>query len=148
MENRFMYCTLARMLTAGAMCLAIASCGDDLPGAPEGGQTVANENANRSAVPEASRIEMPRLKGGAYTQFIVKKARLRDNGVEEFVNFCMEYDQTKKASRWTAFRWDIDNVYDSNCGRTGNFAADTDVPVQYRLGLGTYRGYKRGHMLA
>ena len=77
-----------------------------------------------------------------------KRARLRDNAKEMFVNFCMEYDQLKKATRWTAFRWDIDNTYDSNCGRTGSFTTDTDVPSQYRVGSGTFRGYQRGHMLA
>lgn len=148
MTERFMYGTLARLLAAGAVCLAAAACGDDLPDRPGEGLPAANVNANRPDVPEASRMEMPRLAGGAYTQFIVKKARLRDSGGEEFVNFCMEYDQRKRASRWTAFRWDIDNVYDSKCGRAGNFTADSDVPAQYRLGNGTFRGYQRGHMLA
>ncbi len=128
------------------MCL-VTSCGNELP-EPEGGDAVTNENANTSTVAEAKRLEIPRLKDGNHNQFIVKKARLRDSGSQTFVNFCMEYDRQKKASRWTAFRWDIDNTYDSNCGRAGNFAEDPDVPAAYRVGSGWYSGYQRGHMLA
>ncbi len=129
-----------------AMCLA-TSCGNALP-EPEGGDVVVNENANTSAVAEAGRLEIPRLKDGSHNQFIVKKARLRDNGAQTFVNFCVEYDQQKMASRWTAFRWDIDNTYDSKCGRVGDFTDDPDVSAAYRVGSGRYKGYQRGHMLA
>lgn len=135
------------LLMASAICLSILSCGDDVPEPDIPAQT-SNENANPSDIPEASRIEIPRLSLGTYDQFIVKKARLRDSGNTMFVNFCMEYDQQKRASRWTAFRWDIDNTYDSNCGRAGNYAADPDVPSQYRVGSGYFHGYQRGHMLA
>lgn len=141
------YCKILRALTATCICLAIISCGDDMP-EPSPSTPAVNENANHSPVIEASRMEIPKLKGGTYDQFIVKKAKLRDNGNTMFVNFCIEYDQLKKASRWTAFRWDIDNTYDSNCGRAGSFATDTDVPSQYRVGSGYFKGYQRGHMLA
>lgn len=125
----------------------VASCDNDIP-APDDNGVKANENANVSTVEEATRIEIPHLKGGTYDQFIVKTARLRDNSSRTFVNFCMEYDRQKKASRWTAFRWDIDNTYDSHCGRVGDYAADTDIPAAYRVGSGYYVGYQRGHMLA
>lgn len=128
------------------MCMVV-SCEENVPG-PDTGNRVLNENANVSNVAEALRMEVPHLKNAPHNQFIVKRARLRDNGTATFVNFCMEYDQQKMASRWTAFRWDIDNVYDSHCGRVGDYAPDMDVPPQYRVGSGTYRGYQRGHMLA
>ncbi len=129
------------------MCM-VTSCDNELP-VPGGGDKVVNENANVATRSEAMRMEVPHLKEGSHNQFIVKRARLRDNSSQNFVNFCMEYDQQKKASRWTAFRWDIDNIYDSNCGRTSStYPADTDVPVAYRVGEGAYRGYQRGHMLA
>lgn len=128
-------------------CLYLISCNNEIP-SPDTPLDKINENANSTAIIEANRMEIPRLKGGAYDQFIVKHARLRDNSNIMFVNFCMEYDQLKKASRWTAFRWDIDNTYDSNCGRAGDFASDPDVPVKYRVGNGYFKGYQRGHMLA
>ena len=128
-------------------CLYLISCNNEIP-SPDTPLDKINENANSTAIIEANRMEIPRLKGGTYDQFIVKHARLRDNSNKMFVNFCMEYDQLKKASRWTAFRWDIDNTYDSNCGRAGDFAVDPDVPAKYRVGNGYFKGYQRGHMLA
>lgn len=141
------YRRLPHLLWAACICLSILSCGDNVP-EPSEPVPSANENANLSSTPEASRMEIPKLKDGPHNQFIVKKAKLRDDGNTTFVNFCMEYDQQKISSRWTAFRWDIDNTHDSNCGRVGNFSADPDVPSQYRVGSGTFRGYQRGHMLA
>lgn len=145
--RRLPYCCLLQLAVISGICLYLTSCNHDIPepGTPQ--QTV-NENANQPGMAEVTRMEIPRLKNGAYDQFIVKKAKLRDNDNKMFVNFCMEYDQLKKATRWTAFRWDIDNTYDSNCGRTGEFSIDTDVPSQYRVGSGKFRGYQRGHMLA
>ena len=139
-----------RHLFGPLMCLVVClvtSCGDDVP-SPGGGHVVVNDNANVSTMAEALRMEIPHLKGDTYNQFIVKRARLRDNSSRTFVNFCMEYDWQKKASRWTAFRWDIDNVYDCHCGRVGDYAPDMDVPAAYRVGSGYFRGYQRGHMLA
>lgn len=138
---------MLRLALICCACLYLASCDNDIP-EPDKLVPTINENANHPGIAEAARMEIPRLKEGTYDQFIVKRAKLRDNGNEMFVNFCMEYDQLKKATRWTAFRWDIDNTYDSNCGRTGSFTTDPDVPSQYRVGSGTFRGYQRGHMLA
>ena len=146
-ERRRLHCRMLRLALICCACLYIASCDNDIP-EPDKSVPTVNENANHPGIAEAARMEIPRLKEGTYDQFIVKRARLRDNGNEMFVNFCMEYDQLKKATRWTAFRWDIDNTYDSNCGRTGSFTTDPDVPSQYRVGSGTFRGYQRGHMLA
>lgn len=128
------------------LCLTTISCEEDIP--KNENTITVNDNANRSPWQEASRMEIPRLKNSANNMFLVKKAKLRDNGNETFVNYCVEYDKQKKASRWTAFRWDIDNTYDCNCGRAGTFSADMDVPEAYRVGNGTYHGYQRGHMLA
>lgn len=146
-ERRRLHCHLLRLALICCACLYLASCDNDIP-EPDKPVPTVNENANHPGIAEAARMEIPRLKEGTYDQFIVKRAKLRDNGNEMFVNFCMEYDQLKKSTRWTAFRWDIDNTYDSNCGRTGSFTTDTDVPSQYRVGSGTFRGYQRGHMLA
>lgn len=127
-------------------CVMTWSCGNDIP-EPDKPSTEVNANANNNSIAEASRLEIPRLKNGDENLFIVKRALLRDKANETFVNFCIEYDQTKYASRWTAFRWDINNTYDSNCGRAGDYSADPDVPTEYRLS-GYFNGYQRGHMLA
>jgi endonuclease G len=86
---------------------------------------------------------MPRLKGGVVNLFLVKRLSNRE------VNFCIEWDISKKAQRWTAFRWD-----NSNSGgyikREDNFIEDTDIPEMYRTTYDHYRGsgYTRGHICA
>lgn len=139
------------LLTFG-LCLCLTSCGndepdDDIPTPPTIDQN--NTNANRSATAEASRLEIPRLVGGN-NMFLVKKAKLSDDGNDMFVNFCIEWDCSKKAQRWTAYRWDIDNTVDNNIGRTEAWAEDTDIPYQYRSTSNNHsgNGYDRGHMLA
>ena len=127
------------------MCLCLTSCGDDVLEPIDQNNT----NANKSATAEASRLEIPRLVGGNNI-FLVKKAKLSDTGNEMFVNFCIEWDCSKKAQRWTAYRWDINNIVDNNIGRTEAWAEDTDIPSQYRSTLSNHasNGYDRGHMIA
>lgn len=139
------------LLTFG-LCMCLTSCGndepdDDLPVPPTIDQN--NINANRSATAEASRLEIPRLVGGN-SIFLVKNAKLSDDGNDMFVNFCIEWDCNKKAQRWTAYRWDINNTVDNNIGRTEAWAEDTDIPSDYRSTFSnhTNNGYDRGHMLA
>ena len=140
------------LLSTFVLCLCITSCGDDGPGSdlpvPEPIDQ-DNTNANKSATAEASRLEIPRLVGGNNI-FLVKNARLSDTGNEMFVNFCIEWDCSKKAQRWIAFRWDIDNTVDNNIGRTEAWAEDTDIPSQYRSTFSNHssNGYDRGHMIA
>lgn len=132
------------LLTFG-LCLCLTSCGNyDLPEPDQ-----INTNANKSATAEASRLEIPRLVGGN-NLFLVKRAKLSDDGNDMFVNFCIEWDCSKKAQRWTAYRWDIDNTVDNNVGRTEAWAEDTDIPSAYRSTSYNHQsnGYDRGHMLA
>ena len=126
-----------------AACISLCSCSEKDTPVPEEPQ---NEPIQQKE--ELLRIEVPRQKEGSHNLFIVKKAKLREDKDMMFVNFCMEYDQMKKSTRWTAFRWDMDNIYDSKCGRYGTYLSDPDVPKQYRVGSGYFQGYSRGHMLA
>lgn len=135
------------LLSTFVLCLCLTSCGDDGPAPDPVDQN--NTNANKTATPEASRLEIPHLAGGN-TIFLVKKAKLSDTGNEMFVNFCVEWDCNRKAQRWTAYRWDIDNTVDNNIGRTEAWAEDTEIPSQYRSTLSNHasNGYDRGHMIA
>ncbi len=135
------------LLSTFVLCLCLTSCGDDGPAPDPVDQN--NTNANKTATPEASRLEIPHLVGGNAI-FLVKKAKLSDNGSKMFVNFCIEWDCNRKAQRWTAYRWDIDNTVDNNIGRTEAWAEDTDIPSQYRSTPSDHKsnGYDRGHMIA
>ena len=104
----------------------------------------ANTNANLVADgPVAARLEIPKLKGGVVNMFLVKKLSNGD------VNFCIEWDISKKAQRWTAFRWDNTNS-GGYVSREDNFLEDTDIPAEYRTTYDNYRGsgYTRGHICA
>ncbi len=110
----------------------------------EGGGSSANVNANATRMyPEAGRIEIPKLKEGVVNMFLVKR-------VQNFgINFCLEWDISKKAQRWVAFRWDK-SYQDDDIGRTEAWAEDFDIPEFYRTNQSFYSGsgYTRGHMVA
>ena len=104
----------------------------------------ANTNANYiTDGPVAARLEIPKLKGGVVNMFLVKKL---STGA---VNFCIEWDISKKAQRWTAFRWDNTNS-GGYVKREDNFIEDTDIPAEYRTNQSFYSGsgYTRGHIIA
>ncbi len=103
-----------------------------------------NINANKTAEhPEAGRLEMPKLKEGVVNMLLVK--RLSSGSI----NFCIEWDISKKAQRWTAFRWDNTNS-SGYVKREDNFIEDFDIPEMYRTTSSHYSGsgYTRGHICA
>ncbi len=158
-------------------CLIFAACNDDTESTP-----VSSNNSNSNAtitnagnvrhVSEssinlakvASRLEIPRLIGGNSNLFVVHTA----SGYG--VNYAMEYDITKKASRWTAYQWyngfshnitSAEEGWNRNywfSGQTFNgyggggdpFQPDPLIPAAYQTTLYDHRGngYDRGHMLA
>lgn len=124
--------------------LLLTACGgNDLPSPTPSLEKQENKNANTVSTLYSSRMEIPHLKGGA-SQFLVKT-------VPEFgVNYCAEFDCNLRATRWIAYRWDIDNTVDNNVGRTEDWAEDTQIAAEYRVTLEQHRsnGYDRGHMLA
>ena len=106
----------------------------------------ATVNANANTPDKgaaAARLEIPRLKGGVVNMFLVKRLSKGD------INFCIEWDISKKAQRWTAFRWDNTNS-GGYIKREDNFIEDIDIPEMYRTTYDHYRGsgYTRGHICA
>lgn len=153
-----------------ALCCLLCACGDDEPAINEGGQTV-NKNANgyvAMGVCEtkgvnysdiAKRLEIPKLKGGNNNLFVVHTL------TDKKINYCMEYDYDKLASRWTAYQWYAGlsskestwNRYAWKNGETFNgyggngdpFQPDPLIPRDFQTTLDDHRsnGYDRGHML-
>lgn len=113
---------------------------DDEPSDP----STINVNANKTGeYREAGRLEIPKLKGGVVNMFLVKRLSSGD------VNYCVEWDISKKAQRWSAFRWDRTNS-GGYIKREDNFIEDFDIPEMYRTNQGFYSGsgYTRGHIVA
>lgn len=131
-------------MTITLICLAAPlfwSCSSD---DDERDPLTINTNANKGGEhPEAVRLEIPRLKGGIVNMFLVKRLSSGD------INFCIEWDISKKAQRWTAFRWDATNS-GGYVKREDNFIEDYDIPEMYRTTSANYSGsgYTRGHIIA
>lgn len=131
---------LPLILLAPAFLFWGCSPDDDESDAP----STINVNANKTGeYPDAGRIEIPKLKGGVVNMFLVK--RLSSGAI----NYCVEWDISKKSQRWSAFRWDNTNS-GGYVAREDNFVEDFDIPEMYRTTYDHYRGsgYTRGHILA
>lgn len=100
---------------------------------------VSEGNINLNAV--TARMEIPQLRGGDNNLFIV-------HTVSNDVNYCIEWNYTLRAQRWSAFRWDRSNS-GGNAGYSGNFQEDPLIPAPYRTTLNDHyaNGYDRGHIV-
>lgn len=129
------------LLFVAVLPLTFWSCNPDDEAGPSSSQ---NTNANSRADGDvALRLEIPKRRMGAANMFLVKKTS------DGAVNYCMEWDKSKRSQRWSAFRWD-----NTNCGgyvkREDNFFEDMDIPAEYCTTYENYRGsgYTRGHICA
>ncbi len=157
--------------------LFFAACDDDDDVTPAAANTNSNEaiassvtmlsetSLNKSQT--AQRLEMPALKGGTNNLFVVHTTAISN---ATLVNYAMEYDTSKRASRWTAYQSyagfsSNDSKWSRNSWYTGNYTWNgttwTSDPFQvdpliyeYKASaavtLDDHQGnnYDRGHMLA
>lgn len=132
----------------------MAACGGD--GDNNGGEsrgggdkptTVTNANANdpRASRAEATRLEIPHLKGGN-SIFLVHTTS--DRYDKDGVNFCVEWDSQLKSQRWTAYQ--MHRGYGGSVGRYNTFLEDPDLPSYARFEDTDYMfrgsGFTRGHI--
>lgn len=131
----------------------IASTGNDNSNPTENIYNGINDNGNWQDS-YASRLEIPRLKDATEGSnfFLV-------HGTAEYgVNYCIEWDCTVKAQRWTAFQmYNANNVTNWNRNDWKNtewrgdpFQIDPLLPTNVRTELSYYSGsgYNRGHICA
>lgn len=90
----------------------------------------------------ANRMEIPRLKGGTNNLFVVHTVPTYG------VNYCIEWDKSLRAQRWTAYRWDKKNSV-NNTSRSEEWAEDPLIPIDCRTTLDDHKsnGYDRGHII-
>lgn len=82
--------------------LTLSGCGDDNDQDNPPTTTNANVNANDlSKCPFANRLEFPRLKAGANNKVIVNSTNSAFD--KEGINYCVEWDTTLKAQRWSCY---------------------------------------------
>lgn len=94
----------------------------------------------------AGRIEIPQLRGGSENLVFSHYTTLNKKNT---ITYSMEYDCTKKHSRWIAFTF-YDETSKKNTGRSDAWGNDPNVPIQYRTQQGDFNGYgyQRGHLCA
>ncbi len=157
------------LFLALATCLCCA-CGDEENNDLKSG-TAKNENANgyvanyateyssTNVQDAAKRLEMPRLKGGTDNLFVVHTIPTYG------VNYCLEYDCSRLAARWTAYQWytgfsSKESNWNRNAWKNGQtyngyggegdpFQPDPLIPRDYQTTLEDHQsnGCDRGHML-
>ena len=92
-------------------------------------------------------VELPALRNGANDVFITHSTTF--NG-QKVTSFSMEYDKSKKHSRWIAFRFD-NQTKQQNVSRSDEpFDADPAIGSQYQRVQADFgkQGYDRGHLCA
>lgn len=131
-------------LMAGIALLTGCSSSDDEIDSP---QVQVNANANPKTLPEYGRLEFPRLNTEGDNQVIVHKTS------DGQVNLAIEWNNTRKAQRWTCYTLNSTNTKQANTRKgywpEGDpFAEDPDIPQAYRTTLAQYSGsgYQRGHI--
>ncbi len=107
---------------------------------PQGGETPAGEHING----DVNLLELPKLAGGKNNYFATLKT---SNGV---VNYSLEFDVDKRATRWVAFQFNDITAGTSAKGRTEDWAWDSKY-IPRSFSTETYyrgSGYSRGHLVA
>lgn len=141
--------------------LTVGSCGSDNDG-PVGGVDNTNTNANvvTPGMPdEITRLEFPKVKGGTSTVIVHETAQYG-------VNFCTEFDTSKKSQRWSCYAvyksnnlkgWNRQNwkskegvSWNGKTWKDDPFQIDPEIPANLQPSIKEFRssGFQRGHIVA
>ncbi len=121
------------ILVLSLLCISLFSCDKD-----------DNYDSNNFAT---GIVELPALRNGVNDVFITHSTTF--NG-QKITSFSMEYDKSKKHSRWIAFRFD-NQTKQQNVDRSNEpFDADPSVASEYQRVQADFgrKGYDRGHLCA
>lgn len=90
-------------------------------------------------------VELPALRNGANDVFISHSTTF--NG-KKVTSFSIEYDKSKKHSRWVAFRFD-NQTKQQNVSRSDEpFDADPSISSEFQRVRADFAQYNRGHICA
>lgn len=141
--------------------LTVGSCGSDNDD-PGGGVDNTNTNANvvTPGMPnEITRLEFPKVKGGTSTVIVHETAQYG-------VNFCTEFDTSKKSQRWSCYAvyksnnlkgWNRQNwkskegvSWNGKTWKDDPFQIDPEIPANLQPSIKEFRssGFQRGHIVA
>lgn len=147
--------------------LTVGSCGSDNDG-PGGGIVNTNTNANvvTPGMPdEITRLEFPKVKGGTSTVIVHETDQYG-------VNFCTEFDTSKKSQRWSCYAvyksnnlkgwnrndWKTGTSWDGKTWNNDPFQLDPQLPANVQPGVHEFSSssmpsegityFQRGHIVA
>ena len=114
------------------LCVSFFSCSDN-----------DKNNSNNFAT---GIVELPGLRNGANDVFVTHYTTFKGQKV---TSFSMEYDKSKKHSRWVAFRFDNQTKL-QEATRGDNFIPDPSLDMEYQRTQVDFgkKGYDRGHLCA
>ncbi|MBR6250914.1 MAG: DNA/RNA non-specific endonuclease [Bacteroidales bacterium] len=148
MKTRLLAARLFVALAASAF--VFASCDDDddpdvVFGYGSGSSTTPSSSANAQYT---SRLEVPALKEG---NLFLQHSTLE--GSDSVMTYSLEYDKTKRHSRWVAFRFDEKTrpktVARKSYDAKPQYPCDPLVPSAYALSDDiSFNGYDHGHLCA
>ena len=148
------------------LLVVFVACGDDSNeykiGGKTGEDTPVQPDERQSAGPEIAKynLEFPALKGGN-SIVVVHNAMLNEKYNKEGVNFCVEWDTSIRAQRWTCYqmysatneqnvqRYDKSHTTDNTLSYiTGKYPNDPELPKEYQFTTDPYwqSGYDHGHI--
>ena len=102
-----------------------------------------NNNSNNFAT---GIVELPALRNGVNDVFVTHSTTFKGQKV---TSFSMEYDKSKKHSRWIAFRFDNQTRL-QEATRSDEFIPDPSLDMEYQRTQVDFgkKGYDRGHLCA
>ena len=120
------------IIVLSLLCINFCACDKD-----------ENNNSNNFAT---GIVELPALRNGANDVFVTHCTTF--NG-QKVTSFSMEYDKSKKHSRWVAFRFDNQTRL-QGATRGDNFIPDPSLDMEYQRTQTDFgrKGYDRGHLCA
>lgn len=95
-----------------------------------------------------SRLEFPQSKENGDSRIIIHKALLNDVSFETGINYSVEWDQVKKAQRWSCYQL-YESVLEANTTRSGStYPNDFFLPDNLQFTTDPYKGngYDHGHI--
>lgn len=159
--NKRLFFTQTTFIVASLFLLAFTSCSsDDEDNKPISTTTNDNKNVATTGQPEVTRLEFPKIKGGSDNVIIVHST------TEYGVNFCTEYDTSKKSQRWSCYAVYKENNFKMEGWKRANWdgmtwdgktwtgdpfqkdpaiADNLQTPVSNEY---SKSGYQRGHIVA
>ena len=154
------------LLLSALLLIVFVACGDDeneykIGG--KGGATPVDTDPRQTVGPDEAKVnvEFPALKGGD-SEVIVHRCILNSKTGEEGINYSLEWDHQKKATRWVCYKMyysiNVSNWSRSNWANGDPWEYDPNVPQQEQqatyselsgtnppLPNSTY--YQKGHIL-